>query len=225
MKVIVVTHLICAAAFGILAVMWFAGRQRGRIGGMLVLASLATVAWALATAAAGPLPFSIVAVIEGVRNAAWLLFMCALLTAGGPVASWARTETIVAVALALTAIAIDLVMLVIAPQAVMLSHLQILARIAVAVLGLSLVENYYRNTEADRALERHPAVDRGRRDVRVRSLLLRRCVPVRPSTAPSPGGAGARRCAERAADGARDGSQRQLAQPTSACRTRRPSMR
>ena len=31
-----------------------------------------------------------------------------------------------------------------------LTHPQILARIGVAVLGLSLVENYYRNTAADR---------------------------------------------------------------------------
>jgi putative PEP-CTERM system histidine kinase len=95
-------------------------------------------------------PFSIVAVIESVRNAAWLLFLCSLLAPDGRVAAWARTETTVAVALALTAIAIDLITLVLAPSAGTLSHAQIFARIAVAVLGLSLVENYYRNTEVDR---------------------------------------------------------------------------
>lgn len=152
MNVIVVTHLICAAAFGILAVTLLAGRQRGRTGSMLAGACLATLIWALAAAAEGVIPFSIVALVESVRNAAWLMFLCSLLAApsGGPVFAWARTGAIVAAVLGLAAIGVDLASLVLVPAARSLFQPQILVRIGLAVIALSLVENYYRNTETDR---------------------------------------------------------------------------
>jgi putative PEP-CTERM system histidine kinase len=152
MNVIVVTHLICAAAFGILAVTLLAGRQRGRTGSMLAGACLATALWALAAAAEAVIPFSIVALIESARNAAWLMFLCSLLAtgSGGPAVAWVRTEAIVATVMALCAIGIDLASLVFAPAAGSFAQPQVLVRIGVAVLALSLVENYYRNTETDR---------------------------------------------------------------------------
>ncbi|HUZ73959.1 MAG TPA: XrtA/PEP-CTERM system histidine kinase PrsK [Stellaceae bacterium] len=152
MSVIVVTHLICAAAYGALAVALFARRAQGTVGRILGAACLVTVVWALAASGKGLLPYGLVAVAESARNAVWLLFMCSLVTAGSGerAAPWARTATIWAVALALAAIAIDLVYVVFPTADGTLTHPQILARIGVAVLGLSLVENYYRNTDADR---------------------------------------------------------------------------
>lgn len=149
MTVGVVTHLICAGAFGALAVALLMSERRGRIANMLALAAIATLGWALAGASGGAVPVSILAIIEGVRNAAWLLFLCTLLAASGGSAGWARKEIVVTVAVALAALGIDLVTLVLAPSARALTHVEIMARIAVAVLGLSLVENYYRNTEPD----------------------------------------------------------------------------
>ncbi len=130
----------------------FARGAQGNVGKILGAACLATFAWALAAAGETLLPFGLVAIGESVRNAAWLLFMCSLVTTGSGerAASWTRTATICAVALALVAIAVDLLYVVFPPGDGTITHPQILARIAVAVLGLSLVENYYRNTDADR---------------------------------------------------------------------------
>jgi putative PEP-CTERM system histidine kinase len=152
MNVTVVTHVICAAAFGGLVATMFAGRLRGRTGNMLIAACLATVLWALAGAADGAIPFTVVALAESVRNAVWLMFLCSLLVTadGAPSAGWVRTETVVATVVALGAIAVDLASLVFAPASVDLAQPQVLMRIAAAVLALSLVENYYRNTETDR---------------------------------------------------------------------------
>ena len=151
MTVIVVTHLICAAAFGILAVALLARGERGRTGNMLAGACVATAVWALAGAAEGVIPFSILALVESVRNAVWLLFLCSLLASrAGRVAAWARTEVIAAVMLSLLMIGVDLACVVLAPTAQSLAQPQVLVRIALAVLVLSLVENYYRNTETDR---------------------------------------------------------------------------
>src|SRR5579885_698203 len=152
MNVTVVTHLICGAAFGILVVTLLAGRRCGRTGNFLAVACLATVAWAFAAAAEGAIPFTVSALVESVRNGAWLMFLSSLLAAGGerPLAGWARTETIVAASLGIGAIAVDLFALVIAPAAHSLAQPQLLMRIGFTVLALSLVENYYRNSEMDR---------------------------------------------------------------------------
>jgi len=118
---------------------------------MLAGACVATLVWAAAAAAEDAIPFSILALVESVRNAAWLLFLCSLLAVrGGSVVAWARTEAIVAAVLSVLMIAVDLACLVLVPTAQSLSQPQVLVRIALAVLVLSLVENYYRNTETDR---------------------------------------------------------------------------
>jgi putative PEP-CTERM system histidine kinase len=151
MPVFVVTHLICAAAYGTLAGMVFARRTPGRVGNILGAACLVTAAWALAAAGASLLPLGFAAVAEGVRNAVWLLFLCALIVngSGGRASAWARTATVCAVVVALAAIAIDLIYVEFPTRDGTLSHVQLLARVGIAVLGLSLVENQYRNTDAD----------------------------------------------------------------------------
>jgi putative PEP-CTERM system histidine kinase len=150
MTVVLVTHLVCAAAFAILAGLLLSGRERSRTANALAVACAITVIWAVAGAFVGPVPLSLVAVIESLRNLAWLLFLCTLLApAGSTGVSWARTARL---AVALTgglAIGIDLLGVVLAPAATALSQPQLLARIGTAVLALSLVENHYRNTAPD----------------------------------------------------------------------------
>jgi putative PEP-CTERM system histidine kinase len=150
MNVVLVTHLICAASFGILAVMLISGGRRSRTSTMLVVASVATIVWALLIAAGDAIPLGVVALADSVRDAFWLLFMRTLLTtAEGSTPPWARTGTIAALAAVGLVIAVDIARLVLDPGQTELSQPQIILRILIAVLGLSLVENYYRNTSAD----------------------------------------------------------------------------
>jgi putative PEP-CTERM system histidine kinase len=152
MNVVVVTHLICAAAFAVLAVLLLAGRQKSRTGNFLTVACLTTMAWALAVAAESALPENVIAVVETASSVTWLLFMRSLLAPEERPASpaWALTINTVTLVVAGLAVAIDLGSLLLAPLGSTLSQPQLLARIGVAVLGLSQVENYYRNTAPDR---------------------------------------------------------------------------
>src|SRR5487761_1214945 len=150
MTVVFVTHLVCAAAFAILAGMLLAGRQRSRAANALSAACVATVIWAVAGALDGSVPLSLVALIESLRNLAWLVFLCTLLAPeGAPPASWSKAAWLAVAIVGGLAIGIDLLGLVLAPTADSLAQPQLLARIGVAVLALSLVENQYRNTEPD----------------------------------------------------------------------------
>ena len=150
MTVVFVTHLVCAAAFAILAAMLLSGRQRSRTAYALSAACIATVIWAVAGAFGRSVPLSLVALIESLRNFAWLLFLCSLLApTGAPRVSWARTARLVVLIVGGLAIGIDLLSLVLAPVAESLAQPQLLARIGTAVLALSLVENRYRNTAPD----------------------------------------------------------------------------
>ena len=150
MTVVFVTHLVCAAAFAILAGMLLAARQRSRAANLLSAACIATVIWAVAGAYQGTVPLSLVALLESVRNIAWLGFLCSLLAPpGDPRVSWAKTARMAVAIVGGLAIGIDLLGLILAPAAESLAQPQLLARIGTAVLALSLVENQYRNTAPD----------------------------------------------------------------------------
>jgi putative PEP-CTERM system histidine kinase len=150
MNVVLVTHLICAVAFGVLAGALMRARPHNRASTMLIVAACATAVWAVVAAAMGEQTYGILAVVESVRNTAWLLFLGSLLTVRGNLAaSWARTSTTVAVSAAGLAVFIDALSLAVDPAQFALTQPQIILRILVAVLGLSLVENYYRNTSGD----------------------------------------------------------------------------
>jgi putative PEP-CTERM system histidine kinase len=150
MTVVFVTHLVCAAAFAILAGLALFGRHHSRSGNALAAASGATVIWTLASGFAGTVPTTLVWVLESLRNLAWLLFLCGLLApAGAPRATWARSAQLAGLCVGGLALAIDLVVLALAPAASVLAQPQLLARIAISVVALSLVENHYRNTDPD----------------------------------------------------------------------------
>jgi putative PEP-CTERM system histidine kinase len=150
MNVVLVTHLICAAAFGTLAVMLLAAGSRTRTSTMLVVASVVTIVWALLIAAGDALPLGVDAVGDSVRDAVWLLFIRTLITpAEGSAPPWARTGMIAALSAAALVITIDVARLFLDASQTAMTQPQIILRILIAVLGLSLVENYYRNTPAD----------------------------------------------------------------------------
>ena len=150
MNVVLITHLVCAAAFGILGLLLLAGRARSRAATALAMACSATAIWALAAAFEGPVPVTVLAPVETLRDAVWLYFMRALLLPRqGPMPSWARTVVTTSFVVVALAIALDLAVLAFLPAEPTLIQPQIIFRIAIAVLGLSLVENYYRNMRED----------------------------------------------------------------------------
>jgi len=150
MNVVLVTHLICAAAFCTLAAALIAGRPKSRPSFALILASLVTILWALAVAATDRLPATLVPVVESARDVTWVLFMGALVApTDRPMLPWARTSTLAALSVAVVVFAIDLGRAVFSSGATGMTQPQLILRILVAVLGLSQVENYYRNTSRD----------------------------------------------------------------------------
>jgi putative PEP-CTERM system histidine kinase len=150
MTVVFVTHLVCAAAFAILAGMLLSERQRSRTANMLSAACVATVVWAAAGAYQGTVPASLVALLESGRNIAWLGFLCSLLAPpGDPRVSWEKTARMAVAIVCGLAVGIDLLSLILAPASEALTQPQLLIRIGTAVLVLSLVENQYRNTAAN----------------------------------------------------------------------------
>ncbi len=150
MNVVLISHLVCAAAFGILGLLLLAGRAKSRAATALAMACSATAIWALAAAFEGPVPVMVLAPVETLRDAVWLYFMRALLLPRqGPMPPWARTVVTTSFAVVAFAVALDLAVLALLPAEPMLLQPQIIARIAIAVLGLSLVENYYRNMQED----------------------------------------------------------------------------
>jgi putative PEP-CTERM system histidine kinase len=150
MNVVLTTHLVCAAAFGILGLLLLAGRERSRSATALAMACGAMAVWALAAALTWPAQVMVLALVETVRDAAWLYFLrTLLLPSEGPMPRWARTLVASSFAVVVLAFTLDLAFLVLAPDAPMLLQPQIVARVAIAVLGLSLIENYYRNVQED----------------------------------------------------------------------------
>ena len=79
MAVVLVTHLICAAAFATLAGILLLGQERTPVTNALAVASISTVMWAAMAAFHNEVPPSLVALVESLRNLAWLLFLCRLL--------------------------------------------------------------------------------------------------------------------------------------------------
>ena len=150
MNVVFVTHVICAAAFGILGVLLLAGRARNRAATALAMACCATAIWALAASFEGPVPVTVLAPVESLRDGVWFYFLRALLVSPrGTMPPWARTIVRAAFAFVALSLALDVAVLVLTPAVPTLVQPQVIARIAIAVLGLSLVENYYRNTQVD----------------------------------------------------------------------------
>jgi putative PEP-CTERM system histidine kinase len=139
----------CALAFAALIALMVARGRTSKTGVAILCCCLASVIWASATAGGVAVP--ILALLDSIRLCAWLLFAVALVTmrpADGP--DLERTYFYGAFAFCLAAIANDVSTLALDPGSARLSISQLLIRIGFGVAGLLTIENFWRNTEAER---------------------------------------------------------------------------
>jgi putative PEP-CTERM system histidine kinase len=139
----------CALAFGTLIALMVARGRTSKTGAALLGCCTASVIWASATA--GGMPVPILALLDSIRLSAWLLFAVALVTTraeDGP--GLERTYLYGALAFCLVAIADDGCTLALDGGATRLSISQLLIRIGFGVAGLLTIENFWRNTAAER---------------------------------------------------------------------------
>lgn len=143
--------LFCTAAYAALIVLTLRRDRPGREGVMVLAATSATMLWAVLQAFAGfGLP-GVVPVAEGMASLCWLGFL-ELLLAPHRLLSSARRGLLVAAAIvgASAVLLQDLVAVGQSTAPAQLVMSQILGHEGLAILGLLLVENLYRNTEENR---------------------------------------------------------------------------
>ena len=124
---------------------------RGRTSktGLAILSCcIASVVWAVATAASGGAPVALLAPLDSIRLSGWLLFAVALVTIrAGDGVGVGRVYFLGALLFCLAAIADDAWVLDYNPDASGLYTSQLLMRIGFGVIGLLTIENLWRNTE------------------------------------------------------------------------------
>ena len=152
-----VSHSLAAIAYVVLAVLLMFNWQRSRIGGCLVAACLLTALWAVVKALASeeiPLALYAVVPLETVRTASWILFMTVLLREGrsrgeqGWLLTWfAPGMMALAAILLLAEIADATVQYRIGSPTI--SMPTIAGHLMLAIGGLLLIENLYRNVVSE----------------------------------------------------------------------------
>lgn len=142
----VISYLTGGVLFFGLAVLLLTG-WRGRLqGGLLVSAVLASCAWCFVTAwsaASGHFPYRFVYAAEVVRGACWLFFLVGLLSVGISKTVVSRSRYLIH-GLWLSVLALGL-----APMgwadAVLVAQIRLMGLLVIALVGLILVEQLYRN--------------------------------------------------------------------------------
>jgi putative PEP-CTERM system histidine kinase len=139
----------CALAFVLLVVLMVPRGRTSKTGLAILGCCLASAIWAAAAAAAAPVP--VLALLDGLRLSAWLLFAVALLTIRARDSlGVGRAYLLGALGLCVVAITADGWGLSVNPGAPSLATPQLLIRLGLAVAGLLTVENLWRNTEPTR---------------------------------------------------------------------------
>lgn len=160
------SYLTCAAGYLLLTVLLLWRWRRGWLAGLLVLACLLTVGWSLASAVAyllGGGSWGRLAMAgELLRDAGWFALLLALLRhwRGAEAASGWRGVAAIAAVLAIglaAALAVDLAAMPIGPldgrgsaEPQIIWIAPFFTRLLIAIVGLMLVENLYRNAPSDR---------------------------------------------------------------------------
>ncbi len=147
----VLLHGLCAAVYGLLAILILARPPLSRTGGWLTLACLITAAWAAAWAAAFRMPLGhLPAWMELGRSAAWYGFILHLYRrsagAGDQLIPAFRTMGLLALLVLGGTPLLDLLS---GSPATSLPSLGIAIRLGLAICNLLLLENLYFNTPAD----------------------------------------------------------------------------
>jgi len=125
--------------------------RTSRIGAAIIVCCVASAVWA-ATAATAAVPLPIVALLDSVRLAAWLLFAASLVTMppGEEPTGLRRSYLLAIVGYCALVVANEVRLAVAAPDDAVLGMSQELARIGCGVVGLLTIENLWRNTEPER---------------------------------------------------------------------------
>lgn len=143
--------LFCAVAYAALVVLTLRRDRPGREGLMVIAATLATMVWAVLDAFSGfGLP-GIVPVAEGLAGLCWLGFLELLLAPHRMLSPLRRGLLVAAAIVGASAVLLeDLVGVGLSTAPAQLGLTQILGHEGLAIAGLLLVENLYRNTEENR---------------------------------------------------------------------------
>lgn len=139
------------ALLALLALILLGSRPAAR-GRYVVVACAVTLAWTLASVfVAGP-SAGLTQILEDARSAAWLYFLAGLLEAApnSGASGGLRYARLLALALAAAVIANDARFAATADSLVSFDLTQMIARVALAVAGILLIENLYRNTGDER---------------------------------------------------------------------------
>lgn len=153
-RVGITSHGLAAAAFLVLAVLFVLSWGRGRLGAWLVAACATTAAWAAVVAyglSGGGGVAAAARALEVARSGAWIAFLLVVLAG-----TWDRLRPGVvhrlalplAGAVAVTLAALDIAEVGAGRKLVVLvgADVPLLGRLALAIVGLLLVENLFRNT-------------------------------------------------------------------------------
>jgi putative PEP-CTERM system histidine kinase len=135
-------------AFTLLIVLMVLRGRTSKTGLAILACCIASVAWAVATAASGGAPAAVLTPLDSIRLSGWLLFAVALVTIrAGDGAGIGRVYFLGALLFCLASIADDAWVLDFDPDASGLYTSQLLMRIGFGVIGLLTIENLWRNTE------------------------------------------------------------------------------
>jgi putative PEP-CTERM system histidine kinase len=147
----IVSHSLAAVAFLVLLALVLISWRRGGVGGWLVVASAMTALWAAGVAFeywAGEGRYRIVAVFEVLRMVSWLAFLSSVLWLSRQGAPFSRSRAaIIAVTVLISLVVIGLDLSGTRSLPFISSHLDMatFGRLVLAVTGLLVVENLFRN--------------------------------------------------------------------------------
>ena len=150
MGLMTVTHLACALAFLTLALLIAFGRPSNGVGWLALVASCTTALWALIAGFARTDFIEAVPLAETTRSLAWLAFGGNLLiNAAGGLRAAGKHWLLTGATVAILVLAVDFVHFTADVEGIPVTPNEVLGHIALAVVGIVLFENLYRNSSEE----------------------------------------------------------------------------
>ena len=147
MGLVTITHLACALAFIGLALLIAFGRPSNTAAWLAFVASCLTALWALIAGLVPPNFVEAVPLAETIRSLSWLAFGGNLLiSAAGGLQRTGKHWLFVALAIAILVLIVDCVHFASDIEGIPVTANEVLGHIALAVTGIVLFENLYRNS-------------------------------------------------------------------------------
>ena len=150
MGLMTVTHLACGFAFLALALLIAFGRPSNGIGWLALFASCVTAFWALIAGLGGTDFIEAVPLAETTRSLAWLAFGANLLIrAAGGLGAASKQWLFAGLAVTVLVLGIDFVHFAADVEGIPVTANEVLAHLALAIVGIVLFENLYRNSSEE----------------------------------------------------------------------------